>query len=184
MKLSKIHELLETDHLELDALIGETEAAIEAADATKTFETLDYFWARLGMHIRAEHLRLFPAVREVAAASSDLENIPEILTVLREDHDYFMTELARAIKALRLVFSFGNEGETLVVVREILDGVVSRLKVHNEIEEHQIYTLTTDAALDPMAADELFLSIRGELERYPARFRGLAGTPDRQPRGQ
>ena len=185
-QISTIHEALESDHNELDTLVGKTMAAIEAGDAEDAFANLDFFWARLGVHIRAEHLRLFPAVREVAAQSPELENIPEILGVLRVDHDYFMTELARAVKAMRLVFSFGNEAETLATVRGLLQGVVERLKIHNEIEEQQIYTLTGDAFLEPAATKELLLSIRSELDRYPNRFRYAAAPkiPDREPSGQ
>jgi len=177
-EMSAIHEQLENDHKELDILIDRTMAAIEAGDATETFANLDFFWARLGVHIRAEHLRLFPAVRDVAQRSSELENIPEILGVLREDHDYFMTELARAMKAMRLVFSFGNEAETFAVVRELLQGVIERLKIHNEIEEQQIYTLTGDAFLEPAAAEELLSSVRAELGRYPNRFRDAEAPKD------
>lgn len=172
--LSTIHEQLENDHRELDVLVDETMAAIEAGDAVETFAKLDFFWARLGIHIRAEHLRLFPVVREVAKKTPELEKIPEILGVLREDHDYFMTELARAIKAMRLVFTFGNEAETFANVRGLLQGVVERLKVHNDIEESQIYTLTGPDFLEPAAAEALLSSVRAELDRYPNRFRDTA----------
>ncbi|MCZ2391497.1 MAG: hemerythrin domain-containing protein [Acidobacteria bacterium] len=169
-RISKVHECLEDDHAELDVLVANTFDAIEAADARKAFEDLDYFWARLGMHIRAEHLRLFPAVRKAAAGSAEHDGISKMLEQLREDHDFFMTELARAIKAMRLVFSFGNEAETLTIVRGLLEGVVERLKVHNQIEEEQIYTLTGEAFLDAGAAEELLASVRMELARYPNRF--------------
>lgn len=173
-QLSTTHEQLENDHRELDILVEKTMAAIEAGDAAETFANLDFFWARLGVHIRAEHLRLFPVVREVARNSPDLENIPEILGVLREDHDYFMTELARAIKAMRLVFNFGNEVETFANVRGLLQGVVERLKIHNDIEESQIYTLVDPDFLEPAAASELLSSVRAELDRCPNRFRDIA----------
>lgn len=169
-RISKIHERLEDDHTELDDLVAQTFAALDAAAAAKIFESLDFFWARLGMHIRAEHLRLFPAVREIASRSQELAAIPKILDRLREDHDFFMTELARAIKAMRLVFSFGNEAETFAVVRGILEAVVERLTEHNYIEEEQIYTLTTDEYLDNDAGAKLLASVQVELDRYPARF--------------
>ena len=169
-RISRIHARLENDHAELDDLVAQTFAALDAADAAKIFENLDFFWARLGMHIRAEHLRLFPAVREIAARSQELAAIPKILDQLREDHDFFMTELARAIKAMRLVFSFGNETETFAVVRSILEAVVERLKEHNDIEEEQIYTLTTDEFLDDDSAVQLLATVQMELDRYPARF--------------
>lgn len=169
-RISKIHERLENDHAELDDLVARTFTALDDADAARIFENLDYFWARLGMHIRAEHLRLFPAVREIASRSQELAAIPKILDRLREDHDFFMTELARAIKAMRLVFSFGNEAETFVVVRGILEAVVERLTEHNDIEEEQIYTLMSDEFLDDDSAEQLLASVQKELARYPARF--------------
>jgi len=185
-QISTIHKQLEDDHTELDTLVEKVMAAIEAEDAADTLAKLDFFWARLGIHIRAEHLRLFPVVREVAKRAPDLESIPEILVVLREDHDYFMTELARAMKAMRLVFSFGNEAETFANVRGLVEGVVERLKIHNEIEEQQIYTLTGSDFLEPAEADELLASVKSELDRYPNRFREAAAmkVPDREPSGQ
>lgn len=162
------HDLLEADHRELDALFEKVFAAVEAADRDATFKTLDLFWARLAMHIRAEHLCLFPAIRQ--AAVSDPE-ILELLDRLRHDHDFFMTELARAIKALRLTYHFGNEPETLSVVREIVTAVRDRLIEHNLIEEKTIYDLR-DAVPDPA---KLAQAVRNELENYPQRF--AAGQP-------
>ena len=82
-----------------------------------------------------------------------------------------MTQLARAIKALRLVFHFGNEEETLPIVRDLVDQVRRRLIEHNELEEHKIYTLIDEALLTPEVINELKLSIKMELSNLPARFR-------------
>ena len=52
-------------------------------------------WARLAVHIRTEHLHLFPAIaRRVNAAERAIDR-------LRADHDFFMRELAQAIAILR-----------------------------------------------------------------------------------
>ena len=170
---SSIFSLLESDHAELDGLLHDTKAAIERADVDRTFEHLDFFWARLAMHIRAEHRWLFPAVRTVAERSlADLTQIPGILETLRHDHDFFMFELARAIKAMRLVFPFGNEKETLVVVRELLEAVSARLEGHNCLEEEWVYTVATPEFLDPTEIEQLLCSIRKELNNYPQRSVG------------
>ena len=174
---SEVETILEADHAELDRLLERTFRAMDSADCREAYLGLDYFWARLALHIRAEHLRLFPAVRSITqrAAEADdavnFEDIPELLEQLRHDHDFFMTELARAIKALRLVFSFGNEAETLSTVRELTDQVRQRLVTHNDIEENRIYTLISGEFLSPEAMSDLKLSIEKELSNLPHRFR-------------
>jgi hypothetical protein len=166
-----VYSLLESDHVELDRLLHETTAAIESTDVVRTFECLDLFWARLAMHIRAEHRWLFPTVREIAERSPEaFDRVPAVLDMLRQDHDFFMRDLARAVKAMRLVFCFGNEAETLVVVRELLEGVRERLEIHNRIEEERIYTLTAEKFLDLSTAEQLLYSIKKELVNYPHRF--------------
>lgn len=169
-----IHNLLESDHAELDHLLEAARAAVAAKDKDKAYQTLDYFWARLAMHIRAEHQRLFPAIR-------DAENTPveilEILELLRHDHDFFMRELARAIKAMRLVFYFGNDDETFEIVRDLLEAVAGRLADHNRIEEERIYTLANPEFLPPGEVEPLDRSIRKELDNYPQRFADEAGRP-------
>lgn len=52
---------LADDHSEMDALLEEFFDALCCADVELIYQTLDFFWARLAMHIRAEHLHLFPA---------------------------------------------------------------------------------------------------------------------------
>jgi hypothetical protein len=173
---SEVETILEADHAELDTLLERTFRAIDSADCREAYLALDFFWARLAMHIRAEHLRLFPAVREIVQRAPDAarpvdDDIPEMLDQLRHDHDFFMTQLARAIKALRLVFHFGNEEATLPVVRDLVDQVRQTLIQHNELEENRIYTLIDDTFLAPDTMNELELSIKKELSNLPARFR-------------
>jgi iron-sulfur cluster repair protein YtfE (RIC family) len=159
--------ILETDHAHLDTLLRDAINAFDV-DAEHTYRSLDLFWARLAMHIRAEHVVVFPALRE-ADANGQLAHgdIPNILDELRHDHDFFMTELARAIKALRLVFSFGNEEETIVVVRGIVEQVQSRLKQHNRVEEEMIYPMIS--SLGPPTA-EIAAKVLKQLENLPQRF--------------
>lgn len=55
-------EQLARDHGELDLLFAELRVAFEAGDIREIHLRLDLFWARLAVHIRAEHLQLFPAI--------------------------------------------------------------------------------------------------------------------------
>jgi len=119
------------------------------------------------MHIRAEHRCLFPAIRTIPKGP---EGILEMFDELRNDHEFFMTELARAIEAMRLTFSFGNEAETIAIVRVILVQVKERLKIHNRIEEDRIYPLVNDGSLELAAVRELAIGIEKELNNYPQRF--------------
>jgi iron-sulfur cluster repair protein YtfE (RIC family) len=155
-------DILEADHRELDQLLAELvdQLAADLPDLVAVYHKLDLFWARLAVHIRAEHLVLFPAV--VAAASeNNHERLVAIIGDLRHDHDFFIKELARAIKALRLVPDFGNEAETFVIIRELLDGVSNRLVPHNAIEEKGIY---------PLADRETSSRVLKELDNLPKRF--------------
>lgn len=44
------------DHSEIDQLIHELLGALDKKDRAQSFEHLDLLWARLAVHIRAEHL--------------------------------------------------------------------------------------------------------------------------------
>ena len=103
---SDVETILESDHEELDRLLGQTLQAIDSVHCREAYLALDYFWARLAIHIRAEHLSLFPAVRAIAERNEgdgySLCDIPKLLDDLRHDHDFFMVELARAINASNL----------------------------------------------------------------------------------
>ncbi len=165
-----IPEILESDHRALDDLLSSTFEAIGSSNAALTFERLDLFWARLAMHIRSEHLRVFPAVKMLSESLGTADEIGTILDDLRHDHDLFMREIARAIKALRLVFDFGNERETLAVVQGLLETVRNRLEIHNQIEEEKVYRFATERFLDPAAVETLYLGVQKELQNMPPRF--------------
>ena len=95
-----MNQRLAHDHAELGNLLGEVNAALDAKVIARSHASLDRFWARLAVHIRAEHLRLFPAVLD--ALSGSRENIPSAdealnaIEELRRDHDFFMHELSVA----------------------------------------------------------------------------------------
>ena len=168
-------EVLTVDHEELDRLFTKALDAIDRADPMEAFQCVDLFWARLAVHIRAEHLKLFPALLQ-AEDNRDSTAVPggeirEVLNTLHNDHDFFMRELARAIKALRLVFDFGNEAETFVIVRSLLEGVRERLIEHNRIEEEIVYPMSGGDHLGTTAG-ELTLCVEKELKNLPPRFRG------------
>jgi iron-sulfur cluster repair protein YtfE (RIC family) len=171
-----IYQLLESDHRELDELMDEAFSAIRSADKDLAYSRLDLFWARLAMHIRAEHVRLFPALRHVAERSGRADTL-ELLTEMRHDHDFFMRELARAIKAMRLVFHFGNEAETFETVTGILVAVRDRLALHNRIEEEKIYPLVNPGILSDTDAEQVVQAVRKELDNYPQRLAGGAAGP-------
>jgi hemerythrin superfamily protein len=161
-----VESLLNADHKSLDRLLGQVFAAIEARDADLSYRRLDRFWARLAVHIRAEHLHLFPFVLK----AFDVRGIPptgaiEIIRELHADHDFFMRELAKAIKMMRRAASGG--GDEIDNVREILASVQRRLVRHNNVEEEQIYKLVDDSSpAESLLAD----SIQREIHNLPPRF--------------
>ena len=159
-------DILERDHRELDGLLAELlrELARDTPDPITAYHRLDLFWARLAVHIRAEHLVLFPALRESAKDdASKSDKLAAVLVELRHDHDFFMKELARAVKALRLVADFGNEAETFAVIRPLVAAVAARLAAHNDLEERSVYPR---ADLSPSARS----AIQKELTNLPNRF--------------
>lgn len=101
---------LEHDHEELNKILRNLFTALDAGDAKESFRRLDLFWACLAVHIRAEHVCLFPAIlRELNSSreqrcdgyAPSLNNAREAIAQLHNDHDFFMRELASAIKQMR-----------------------------------------------------------------------------------
>ena len=127
-------DLLTGDNSELDALRGEFFVALNASDARRIYQKLDLFWARLAMHIRAEHLHLFPAILDAFDSEIETRRAPSFETVqeavakLRSDHDFFMVELAKAIKRMRdLAENEQNALSSILTVREIMVALSRRL---------------------------------------------------------
>jgi hypothetical protein len=174
--------LLAHDHSDLDGLLAAACAALAARAVQQSFETVDVFWARLAMHIRAEHLHLFPTVLaavEAAAQSKNVSGTPSLevarstIAQLQEDHDYFMRELAAAMKELRTLRDHGNADATAVLpkVQETIRAVSRRLETHNELEESQVY-LWAGALLAAHEQAALSEKIQCELENLPPRLEG------------
>jgi hypothetical protein len=60
--LSKGSERLAADHVALGRLLKELKTALSNDDVAVSYAKVDLFWAKLAVHIRAEHLHLFPDV--------------------------------------------------------------------------------------------------------------------------
>ena len=177
--------LLSADHAEVDQLLAEALASLRLGDCRSAFEMLDLFWARLAMHIRAEHLHLFPAVLSTirSGKAEDREGCPSVRSVtavigqLRTDHDYFMKELARLIKQMRRLIANENADPSreLAMVANTLEDLSARLRAHNEIEENEIYPLA-EIIFGPAQIKTLDSQIKSELENLPPRFIGRANA--------
>jgi len=165
---NSVESLLEDDHASLDQLFVELDLALAQPDTACGFELLDLFWARLAVHIRAEHLHLFPALSKAASKTSSKSRVPireeveMILTRLRADHDFFMKELAQLMKEAREHSAGGDFRKRLAEIR-------SRLEIHNQIEERQVYVWPA-LLFDETTVAALEEKIRLELENMPPRF--------------
>ena len=140
-------ELLRDDHEALDKLLKVLLAALDKGETSTTLARLDLFWARLAMHIRAEHLHLFPAIlRPEQLAQTDrlpLEtSAADAVEQLRRDHDFFMHELAASIKIMRTPLKTKDSDADIHLLDEVrarIAAVSKRLESHNEVEEEFIY---------------------------------------------
>jgi hypothetical protein len=175
-------DLLERDHEKLDGVLRALFLALDQGDQDESFARLDLLWARLAIHIRAEHLCLFPAILGSPQAHLNgtggepgLEEIQRAIGVLRSDHDFFMHELAKAINHMRALkgISDGNViGECLGEARSIALSVKARLIAHNQLEERLVYGWI-DVLLDKAERSSLDDRVRRELENLPPRFTGV-----------
>ena len=172
-------ELLTDDHAEVDALFGALWREFERGGAREVFERLDYIWARLAVHIRAEHLHLFPALlaasdggqSESAGDAPTPEEVRAAVERLREDHDFFMRQLAAAVNDARELAAQDSapDGERLAQIKARASAVAERLAGHNQLEERQVY-LWPEALLEGGQLDALREGMRREVENLPPRF--------------
>jgi hypothetical protein len=151
---------LAADHRDINELQRAALAALESGSRTAALIRVDLFWARLAMHIRAEHLHLFPAIAGTASTDAAIER-------LREDHNYFMNRLATAMKALRA--SEGDAEPDLATGIAILRELGPRLDEHNRFEEETVYQHKTNNLSEAERA-ELTRSIEKEISNLPPRF--------------
>ena len=157
--MAEVRLCLSDDHHAVSEVLEQLLAALENKDVQTSHSRLDLLWARLAVHIRAEHLHLFPAVTDRVAEAQ------AIVKSLRADHDFFMHELARAIGILREL----PDTTKLAAVADTVRQVEERLATHNEIEENQIYRWSSTILSESEQA-ELLARINAELENRPPRF--------------
>ena len=172
-------ERLAHDHAEVNRLLSDLRVALESGNVQQLHPRLDLFWARLAVHIRAEHLHLFPAVLRATRGNPNDTGPATALTVaqnsvdeLRLDHDFFMHELARAIKTVRGLPQIADHqllDEQLDDVRTRIAAVEERLSTHNRLEEEGVYLWIGDL-LSKAEQSELADRLIGELEKMPPRF--------------
>jgi hemerythrin superfamily protein len=152
--------ILSDDHAEVDELFASAFAALDRGE--DAFASIDLVWARLAVHIRAEHLHLFPTLSTIAEQRADAALL-KTLVGLREDHDHFMKTLAYIVTDLRQAKAPD--------VRERLADVATRLVKHNAVEETEVYPLV-EKCLEEADRRDLYRRILAELENAPPRFSG------------
>lgn len=157
----QVHQRLSDDHDAVNELLKQLLTALDNKEIQTSYARLDLLWARLAVHIRAEHLHLFPAI------ASKLTEAQPVIDKLRTDHDFFMKELARAIGILRELPE--SDESKLADVNDAVRQIEKRLATHNEIEENQIYRWATTILTEPEQL-ELLARINAELENGPPRF--------------
>ena len=163
--MTQVSEQLIGDHAALDEILKQLQTALQNSNIEVAHAKLDLFWARLAVHIRAEHLHLFPAVL------SSPENAA-IVAELRQDHNFFMDQLALAVEIMRELSTLPDQlilPEGLKNVKKIVREVERRLVTHNEVEESKIYHWTS-ISLNAEEQAQLESRITTELRKHPPRF--------------
>jgi hemerythrin-like domain-containing protein len=165
MMVSGTRKQLADDHEAVHEVLAQLVTALQNKDLTASYVKLDLLWARLAVHIRAEHLHLFPAV------TSRMSEAQTTVERLREDHDFFMRELARAVGILReLPRPLSSEDESrLSSVLDVVLAVEKRLADHNDIEEKEVYHWAATVLTETEQID-LAARVNAELENRPSRF--------------
>jgi len=174
---------LVTDHEDINALMDRLDPALEAGDPEAALRQLDVLWARLGVHIRSEHLLTFEALREARPSGSDVSEgeLEETHLRLREDHDLFMRELSAVAKLLKEHRGI-NEDAPMPAgmtdhVREHLDRVLRVLDTHTGVEEQRGYPWR-EKWLSPEKQEMIREQMRYQLDNVPARFALEAGSEE------
>ncbi len=160
---------LADDHSEVDKLLNKLLAALAQEDTAKSFELLDLLWARLAVHIRAEHLCLFPSILKAPH-----DEAKSAIDLLRHDHDFFMRELGAAVNTMCKLGTRSDHDVISKRLRDVRHSVVkiqSRLDTHNQFEENHVYKWV-NVLLGEAKSSTLMARITHELENIPARFKG------------
>ncbi len=173
-----MRQRLSDDHQAVNDVLTQLLTALRKKDVEASYSKLDLLWARLAVHIRAEHLHLFPALINRLTGSindavgPDLSEAQTIVNKLRADHDFFMREFAQAVGILRELPTPRDSPEGKARLTSILDVILAvekRLADHNEIEENTIYRWAS-AILTEAEQTDLATRISAELENRPSRF--------------
>ena len=170
-----MNERLVHDHVEVGDLLDKVIAALDERDVARSHATLDLFWARIAVHIRAEHLHLFPAILD--GPSEGRENAPSVsealrtIEELRRDHDFFMRQLSQAVAMTRSLLTTADPQlveQQFKDIRSRIAVVQDRLAKHDRLEEEGIYLWTGNLS----QADQMSLAagVQRELENMPPRF--------------
>jgi hypothetical protein len=172
-------DVLLDDHSEVGDLIQELLDTPDGRERAQIFARLDLLWARLAVHIRAEHLCLFPSILGALGKPSNPSStgvpsavhVREVVERLRADHDFFMFELAKAVNAARELVKGENEpsADQLLEIKQRVLAVSARLQEHNGLEEEQVY-LWPEMLLSAGERAELSIRMRREIENLPPRF--------------
>jgi hemerythrin superfamily protein len=168
--------VLAHDHSEIDALTGDLLAALEEGDKLRVFARLDQLWARLAVHIRAEHLCLFPSILEadftIRSDRPQYQEVQSAIDQLRLDHEFFMRELGATVKIMRQE----NASDQFQEVHRSVVGIQSRLTGHNQLEENHVYKWV-NGLLDEPQRLALAARVKRELENIPPRFSSDQAAP-------
>ena len=177
--MSQASEQLINDHAAIDEVLKQLQTALRMGDVETVFAKLDLFWARLAVHIRAEHLHLFPTVLSSLGnatvkqqSAPSLDEAMSVVAQLRKDHEFFTHQLALAVAIMRELLTLPQHvivPEGLSNVKKIVFEVEERLIKHNELEETQIYRWAT-MILSPEDQAKLEREITTELRKHPPRF--------------
>ncbi|MFZ0751666.1 MAG: hemerythrin domain-containing protein, partial [Pyrinomonadaceae bacterium] len=131
-----VESLLEHDHESLDQVLNQLDEELAKPNVVRAFELLDFFWARLAVHIRGENLHLFPAIESAPTSLfTGKDGFPtrkeaqSVLARLRSDHDFFMKELAQIVKIMReSVASETMRPEEVKDVKQRITAIARRLE--------------------------------------------------------
>ena len=177
--MEHVDEQLIADHHSLDKLLQQLKRALAQRELEDTRAKLDLFWARLAVHIRAEHLHLFPRVlnslerkQHLPASAPTTAAAQASIISLQTDHDLFMSELALAVKIVRGLAAGSDPSALAAALHEIaekVEQVARRLVTHNEMEENQIYRWVS-IVLSNDEQVKLWRQISRELQNRPPRF--------------
>jgi len=175
--VSQARQRLSDDHHAVGEILTQLLTALDNKDVRASYSSLDLLWARLAVHIRAEHLHLFPIVMSRLTDSPDgvgpdSSAAQAMIETLRADHDFFMRELAGAIAVCRelpLNITQAGDEAKFDAVHNTVREVEKRLATHNDIEEDQIYRWASTILTEPDQF-ELLARINAELENRPPRF--------------